>query len=223
MSREILILCGAFAGELEALQELDGWQIDTVGVPTGISIRESGIGNISAAISVMRWHNEARQSGMVIEEILFLGSCGTYNAESRPDAVFARTFYSYELCTLTDPPRAKALPSASGPVTTTCGWAGELLSRHVPEFAVNSPDAVSLDEVESSVLQKVTGSRLPFAENLEVFGMARAALECGVKFSAFLGVTNAVHAGGSEEWQRNHRKAADYIAAQVKKVLFPKN
>lgn len=224
MSSRTLILCGAFSGELEPFRALEGATVDTVGVPTRICLRESGIGNVAAAISVMRWQNEASASGTRIEEILFLGSCGIYDADavSVPSAVFVRTFCAYELSTLSDPPRAKSLPAVSGPVTTQCGWAGQLLSQHAPEFAVNAPDAVSLVEVGSAVLQHRTGSSLPFAENLELFGMARAALECGLNFSALLGVTNVVDANGSAAWQRNYGAAARMLADLVHGILFPK-
>ncbi len=222
MSSRTLIFCGAFSGELDPFREMDGSVVEE---GLQISLRSCGIGNVSAALSVMNWQQQARKMGRsgLIAEILFIGSCGIYDAGlvDVPAMVFSRSFCSFGLASLMDPPQAKSL-SVSGLIETQPGPVGIKLAQGIPEVAANAPEAVSLRPVGSDRLRQLTGSALPFVENLEVFGMARACLECQIPFSALMAVTNVVDEDGSASWQRNYGKGARMLEEHVQQMLFSK-
>lgn len=73
-----IIIAGAFAPELEPFQSLNNKIVKIDDQEFKILLKEAGIGNVKAALSVSRWYQEAKESNCSIREIVFVGSSGLY-------------------------------------------------------------------------------------------------------------------------------------------------
>ncbi|MBW7857060.1 MAG: hypothetical protein H3C43_01870 [Leptonema sp. (in: Bacteria)] len=223
--RSYIILAGAFGPELEPFQPLDHQQVEIDNQEFTVILKESGIGSVKAAVSVTRWYQEAKKANISISEIVFVGSCGLYTDSKNvtdlqindlPSAVFSSSYCCYELSTLTEPPQAKSIELLSALIQTSLSKEAKLSNRllaTVPNVVVNSPNAVSLLPIQSSVLAERTNQDKStlFVENLEAFGMAYASLELNLNFSSFLSVTNLVSNEGSIDWQKNFIRGANLL------------
>ncbi|MBX7056465.1 MAG: hypothetical protein K1X75_00255 [Leptospirales bacterium] len=199
-----LLLCGAFGGEIDRLQAWNGRSVLVGGEATAIHVAECGIGNIDAALAWQRWQCERGLSSEC--ETLFLGSAGAcdqqFPAPWLGGAVIPTHIHKREAGLLLGhsklPPRLfAAIPENPG------NFARRLRSLKFESFilhegTVNCPDAVSLDHAELYLQEG-----LQF-ENLECYGLARAAELHGAAFSALLAITNHVGPKGSEQWRRNY-------------------
>lgn len=80
-----IIIAGAFAPELEPFRSLNNKIVKIDDQEFRILLKEAGIGNVKAALSVSRWYQEAKASNCSISEIVFVGSCGLYlNSKNLP-------------------------------------------------------------------------------------------------------------------------------------------
>ena len=219
----VLILAGAVRAELLPFASIDQAIVEVGSLHRRIVLQETGIGNVSAAIALMRWQAEAFETQTQIDEVIFIGSCGAYDLSAKIlSVVFSNRFCSYELGSLVEPMMAKSLPAANQMIVTDQGPVGQLMSSKADEVVVNAINAVSLVSISPDRLQLMSDTTLPFVENLECFGLARAALESNIKFSALMAVTNHVCADGSSQWMANHNEAASKVSAVIHDVLFEK-
>lgn len=191
-----LLICSAIEAELDRLQPV----CDTLGADRLVC----GIGNIEAAISLTRCLAEQSYN-----EVVFAGSCGVYGDFSGAySSVFSSEFVQQDLGMLLGrsySPGARRIVHKPGPF-------GQMLQKGRRAGVTNCPGSVTLD------LTSADTSGLSF-ENLECYGLARAAELAGVRFCAVFAVTNAVGPAGSDQWRANFRAFSDLLQEEIDLAL----
>jgi len=82
-------------------------------------------------------------------------------------------------------------------------------SLELPDVSVvNSLCVTSSEQLSAAIRQKTDGE----VENLELFGVAMAAAQLKLPWSALLGLTNQVGPLGGPQWKENHHQLADSSA-----------
>ncbi|MGD8861207.1 MAG: hypothetical protein PVI30_14460 [Myxococcales bacterium] len=143
-------------------------------------------------------------------------------------------------------PRTPASPESSAQTELLAPDSVQLLDAGVAAreaaFPETMPTSVTPDPELTRELQRATGARggtlattlaittddgLAFrlasaeceGENLEALGVGLACRAAGVRFAALLGCTNAVGAGGREQWARNHGAASLAVARGLQRWI----
>lgn len=161
-----------------------------------------GVGNIDASIRLTEYltHNPN------IQEIIFLGSAGSYNPTISQvgDISFGKNYYYKEISTWKGESKSPIL--FVNLVQPNRGELGNYLFHKMlfKEFDVNSPNSVTNIQIKDLPFWENS----PLLENMEVFGLSRVANLLNRKFSSILGITNQVNERGSEEWKRNYKDVA---------------
>jgi len=187
-----LLICSAIEAELDTLKPV----CDRLGADRLVC----GIGNVEAGIALSR-----RLADVHYTEVIFTGSCGVYGS-------FSGTYESAFSCEFVQKDLGLMLGRAHSPankhVLHKAGPLGRKLGEGMRTGVTNCPDSVSLD------LSGADTSGVAF-ENLECFGLARAAEIAGVHFSAVFAVTNAVGPSGSAQWRANYRAFSDLLQEEI--------
>ncbi len=205
------LICAAWNEELKAVKP------DALMAPLGI-------GYLEAALELTRILNERGD----IDEILFLGTCGSYNRDlDIGDVVSISSVQLLE--------RGEVLglaynvregisyrAAAKSPITalrssSACSLTDE--STPLPrtrkpcsgQFGDSSsvPCLCSLEITNSSELSVQILKHYGFTkavENMELYGVARVASQRGIKWSARLGVTNYTNIEAHQDWLANHQR-----------------
>lgn len=193
----VVLICGAFAPEIDLLLPLAGRRIELRNQVYELRVIESGIGALNSGLRVaeaLRNNPEA--------ELLFVGSAGAYRQDQTllQSFAFAKDFRCVDLAVVCG--QAKALEGVYPSLNFVPGeFASVLAATPLPWVTgtANSTNSISLCAAE-----EFSASGLDF-ENLECYGIALAATKARRPFSAALALTNLVGPQGSEEWRRNYR------------------
>ncbi len=232
--RPRLLIVGAFAPEIDELSKMSSAasspKKDDPASPTAaqasrrpydFEVLEAGIGSVAAAVSVQaRLLDRDRPP---IDEVLFLGSAGAYDAEVPvgPGRFgFSTEFCKRDLAVLEARAHAPAETGAAirakaGDAMTAirAGFDGDVLREGI----CNSTDSVSLVAIDLKAAGR--GFECDF-ENLECFGVAFVCRSLGLPFAALLALTNTVGPGGSEQWRENYRAMSLELQASVRRSLL---
>ena len=230
MRREVWLV-GAFEPEIDLLMNLDG-QVFNLPIGSGehqencrIRTFAAGVGSMTAAITVLE---RAKELGAP-SEIVFVGSSGAYpndgESETEETYAFSSRFFSYDILALEGRAHVPGPMQieASGNTGPVGRWLeAELKGRLKLVYgAINSTASVTL-----SFDAKLAGERMSAPgqggirfENLEAFGVARAAERLGVPFVAITAVTNQVGPNGSLQWQKNHRAMSEKLQRALLAIL----
>ena len=192
-----LLIASAVAAELEPLASSlgarpieGGWRIP------GLVLAPLGIGALNAALGLGRWLSE-------VNEVVFAGSAGIL-----PGAGFRiGQVVEASQVLLADGAAALGLahsPLMDRPLTLEAG------PRRFgcPQAKVVNTGSVTQDLGLALALAQSSGAEL---ETLELYGLALAAQQAGLPWSALLGLTNEVGPLGQGQWQENHRPLAQAV------------
>ncbi|MES1208647.1 MAG: phosphorylase [Pseudomonadota bacterium] len=208
-----ILVVSAFEPELAPLRRLLArariGPRDVACVPVGIGAVEAGVG---AARAMNRFAPRMA---------VFIGTAGSYGA--RPaigQAVIARRI------TLASTAAARGdgyLPGALVNRATTDSKLRAALSRaspagaRVPAADAAAPTAITRGAALARRLAVHTGAAV---ENLELFGVARAAHAAAVPFGAVLGISNRVGPRAHDEWRRHQEAATEAATTVVARFLL---
>ena len=163
------------------------WNEELKSVSSDALVAPLGIGYLEAALELTRILNERND----IDEIIFLGTCGSYNSELKIGDVVAVS--SVQLLE-----RGEVL-----------GLAYKVREGISFESGLEGvPCLCSLEITNSSELSMQILKHYGFesaVENMELYGVARVASERGIKWSARLGVTNHTNIEAHQDWLSNHQ------------------
>ncbi len=173
------LLLAAFPPELCGLDATPppGWRAACV-----------GIGAVAAAVATARLLSE-QPAGRV----LFVGTCGAYDARLDPGDLVAAT---EAIATSLDEREGRAYRPAAERVRWLASWA--LPARFAPH-AVAVPPAIT-----STIAGAAALATLAAAEHLELTGVFAACAELGIPVAAALGVANRVGPDAHVEWRTRH-------------------
>jgi futalosine hydrolase len=178
-----------------------------------------GVGPVDAAIgaarAIARWRPEA---------VIFVGTAGTYPRQDGDATIGSVAVAAEIIAVATAALRGEAYlpgPHASR-LRTAAALSRQLLRRVSPgsrrRLVVACPTAITRSAALCRRIADATGAAL---ENLEAFGVARAAAAAGLPFAAVLGVSNRVGPSGHGEWRVNHAAASEAACAVVAAHLMP--
>lgn len=228
-SAQRLLICGAFAPEIDHLTE----QLQKPGasaLPAGgtAECAALGIGSVAAAIALQaRLLDRDRPR---ITEVLFVGSAGVYAADqpagqgaSGSRSFFGRSesFCKRDLAVLEN--RASVPGPLEGEVLRGGAARGQILGRMIshadlavmPDGLTNSTDSITLvTPVDRS------GMDFPDYENLEGYGVARVCWQYDLPYAAVFALTNHVGPEGSAQWRANFRSMSIELQALIASALF---
>jgi nucleoside phosphorylase len=184
------LLLSAFAPELSGLDREP---------PPGWIVATTGIGAIAAALETSRQialHRPRR--------ILFLGTCGAYDARLAVGDVIAA---ARAIATSVEEVEGRAYRPAAEVTRWEATWILPL-----PAHDVAVPPAVTLTEAGAASLARVAA-----AEHLELTGVLAACAAAGIPAGAALGVANRVGPGAHAEWKRENVR----VSARVVEAIRP--
>lgn len=166
-----------------------------------------GVGNLTAALQLSEYLNNHPR----IEEILFIGSCGTYDPKlcSFPNTASGDEYFYHELGEFYGySHRPDLLPHKSNSIRGSIG--DSIVTKlSISSYSVNSPNSLSL--VDKSAIPNFPSNII--LENMEVFGLSLVAEKKKKGFTSLFAVTNQVGPKGSLDWKKNYKiQAADLIA-----------
>jgi purine-nucleoside phosphorylase len=204
----------AFAPELVPLRQL----LKRAAIPSArVTCVAAGIGVVDAAVGAAR-----AIAACAPRFVLFIGTAGSYGAAPPIGGV---AIARHILLASTAVVRGDGyLP---GPlitrVTTDARWRRDLVAAGggvtdatVVVADVATPLAITKAAALTRRLARATGAAV---ENLEAFGVGRAALRAGVPFGAVLGISNRVGPRAHDEWVR-HQARATRAASEVAGALL---
>lgn len=176
------LLLAAFPPELGPLLERppQGWR-------TGLT----GIGALRTAVSVARMLASAP-----VEEVLMLGTCGTYDALKVAVGEFATTDRVIAASV------EEARRSAYRPALESTAWPLDPLPG-LPVFTVVGTPAVTATPEGARDL-----GALGALEHLELPGVAEACRQAGVRCRAALAVANQVGPDAEVQWRTHHAEVS---------------
>ncbi|MCB1323976.1 MAG: hypothetical protein H7A21_01425 [Spirochaetales bacterium] len=226
-------LIGAFEPEIDLLMVLEDQLID---LPIGSGQQKekfrvrtfaTGVGSLTAALTVL---GRAQELGAPFE-MVFVGSSGAYPNDSEAEAgeayAFSTRFFGYDVLALEGrahipAPMQVEAAGRTGPVGR---WLETELKKRLKVVygAINSTSSVTLAfdaklEKDKGGAFSKTGMRF---ENLEAFGVARAAEKLDAAFVAITAVTNLVGPDGSRQWQSRHRPMSEQLQTTLLSILRP--
>ncbi|MCS7204656.1 MAG: hypothetical protein NZ853_03065 [Leptospiraceae bacterium] len=186
-----------------------------------ILIQPFGIGKLNSMFSLISLLNQEGRFFYEDIEVLFLGSCGSYERHY-PEFVVANQFVNLDYAILHK--KAKFFSEVSGLIQTKRGEVAKeiiLLYPLFEEALINTTDSVTLTEVPLDRFWKfLPQSHASIYENLEAYGLAKVCFEQAIPFTSFLAVTNYVHEGGSRQWALNYQNMSKKLNDFIKKFFI---
>ena len=183
------LLLAAFPPELAGLDAAP---------PPGWTTACTGVGAVAAAAAVARLL--ARD---LPDRVLFLGTCGAYDARLAPGALLAA---GEVVATSLDEVEGRAYRPEIERTRWTPGW-----TLPLPAFRVAVVPAITRSEAGAALL-----GRLAAAEHLELSGVFAACHAAGVPAAAALAVANRVGPQAHAEWKTNHARASQALVAALR-------
>lgn len=177
----VRLLVAAFPPELAGLDAAP---------PPGWVVACTGVGAISAAVETARL-----LALHVPERVLFVGTCGAYDARLAPGDLIAA---SVATATSVEELAGRAYRPPAERTSWPSTWALPL-----PHHAVAVPPAITVTEEGARALAQVGP-----AEHLELTGMFAACAAVGAPVAAALAVANRVGRDAHAEWRANHAQVS---------------
>lgn len=187
-----------FSSEIERDAALGGAppQLD------GVVVAVSGVGPVLAALGAARAIGNCSP-----RQVLFLGTCGAYPGSGVEVGEIVAA--GEMLLTGADIVEQRMrLPELAGGRLRADALVSGCAVRVACTLGIteHDPSAVALAGVAD-------------VETMEVYGVACAAQQAGIPFSALLGVTNMVGEGGGRGWRENFREMMARVWGEVRSVL----
>lgn len=202
MARPRALIVSAFEPEIAPLRRLiDG--------TAGVRLEPVGIGAVDAAAGAAR-----AIAGFRPARVLFVGTAGVYPS-ARSGLPIGGAVVAGEIhCVSTAAMAGDGYLPAPQVVRATASQklAAALAGDPVELSVVACPLAITRSAALARRIVTATGASL---ENLELFGVARAAAGAGAEFAAVLGVANRVGPAAHREWLANHRRASRAACAVI--------
>ena len=217
---DLVLITSAIEEELIELETFNHQELKLDKNIYKIILLPLGIGKLNALYNLMNWYyNHLRNDSL--KEIIFLGSCGSYDLDYKKDFIASCDFINYDYASLTS--TSKTLLEVSKRIKTEQGEvAKSIIHLYQWEFGiVNSTDSITLKKIDKNILLKKINnlSTSNVYENLETYGIALFCSKIKIPFTAFLSITNAVYENGSEEWLKNYRTMAKKMNLMIKNYL----
>ncbi|MCE9597417.1 MAG: hypothetical protein K8S54_05555 [Spirochaetia bacterium] len=189
-----ILICSAILEEQELLSGLSTPGIQIVPIVCGV-------GNVSAAIAL----TEYLQRNDAPDEILFVGSAGTYSAGlDQFKSGVSNVFFQRELAVERGDSQRPSLMPAFAETRQGSIAAGLAKYLHALTGSTNCPDSITLIN-PAGLFQEIA------FENMECFGLGLVANKMNVPFTAFFALTNSVGPAGSESWRRNYKNYSEQL------------
>jgi purine-nucleoside phosphorylase len=185
------LLLAAFPPELAGLDAAP---------PPGWTTACTGVGAVAAAAAVARLLARDRP-----ERVLFLGTCGAYDARLAPGMLLAA---SEVVAASLDEVEGRAYRPAIERTRWSPGWALPL-----PPLPVAAVPAITRTDAGAAALARVAA-----AEHLELSGVFEACHAAGVPAAAALAVANRVGPRAHEEWKANHARVSGELVAALQRA-----
>lgn len=185
------LLLAAFSPELAGLDATP---------PAGWRVALTGVGALAAAAATARLLVEVRP-----ERVLFVGTCGAYDARLAVGDVLAAT---EAIATSLDELEGRAYRPEIERTRWTAGW-----TLPLPGHAVAVPPAITLTADGARRL-----ASLAAAEHLELTGVFAACAEAGVPAAAALAVANRVGPDANAEWRAHHARVSRELVAALRRT-----
>jgi len=167
-----------------------------------------GIGYLEAALELTRILEQHSD----IDEIVFLGTCGSYNHDLNiGDVVSVSSVRLLERGTVLGLAYSVGTPSryeANGDCFAALAMTGDAAVD-----CLCSLEITNSSELSAQILKHYGFERA--VENMELYGVARVASERGIKWSAHLGVTNYTDLNAHRDWQANHQSLSQQLAISI--------
>ncbi|MEY4066720.1 MAG: hypothetical protein RIR26_2928 [Pseudomonadota bacterium] len=163
----------------------------------------TGVGTVRAAIMTSRLLAQAESQGSLPEAVWFVATAGSYSDHFKMEQAFFANDVKWTDGDLLS--GAAYLPALAGGVEQILSDFKDAVET--PVSVVCTP-AITLSETLASAL-----GRQGQLENLELYGVALAARQIGVRWGAVLGVSNCVGPQAHSEWKAHHEKASE--SAQI--------
>jgi purine-nucleoside phosphorylase len=183
------LLLAAFPPELAGLDAAP---------PPGWTVALTGVGALEAAVRTARLLAEHAP-----ERVLFVGTCGAYDARVAPGALVSVT---EAIATSQDERAGRAYRPAVEATRWRATWALPL-----PAFAVAVPPAITTSEAGARALAEVAP-----LEHLEASGVLAACAAAGVPAAVALGVANRVGPGAHDEWKESHARLSRLLVEALR-------
>ncbi len=181
------------------------WNEELKSVNSDALVAVLGIGYLEAALELTRILNERED----IDEIVFLGTCGSYNSELKiGDVVSISSVSLLE--------RGEVLGLAYNVREGMSYQSGHC--HAASRLAMTVPCLCSLEITNSSELSTRILEHYGFTqavENMELYGVARVASQRGIKWSAHLGVTNYTNIEAHQDWLSNHQELSKKLGETI--------
>ncbi|MDF3818683.1 phosphorylase [Leptospira sp. 96542] len=190
------LIAGAFDGEIDLLKS-------NTKLP---HIQALGIGNLEIALALFQY----KQNFPKIESVVFLGSSGNYPWYPKPEFGVVNISFvkSLELGPLTGD--TKQLPNPKETLELS------VIANQYPTVGCNAPSGISLRDLKT--IPNHSWDQIG-VENLELYGLTRAATLLGLNVSALLAITNTVGSNGSNDWQKNWRGASNDLQKRFLQII----
>lgn len=200
---ESLLIVSAIEDEIAGLE----------GIQPKIKTSVLGVGNLTAALNLSDLLNQNSS----ITEVLFIGSCGTYNTNLCPFPGFAmgKDYHYREISTFMEQSHTPGLMvNYTNPKP---GRIQNLLREKwdIPIASVNSPNSITC--IEISQWEKFPDEIV--LENMECFGLAYVCSKRDIGFTSLFAVTNEVGSNGSKDWSKNYQSFAKNLNQKFSSLI----
>ena len=196
-----LLVCGAFSGETDLLQNK-------------VNILNTHVGNISAAIHLQHYlfHNP------LIKKVIFAGSAGFYHNDfSIGDIVYSNEFINFNPALMREiikVPDIMQTNISTNPVSNLIPYL-----HTIKKGTTNSFSGITIIDPDNNDYAKL--KKLHF-ENMESFGLASVCSMYDIEFTALYSLTNKVGISGSNEWQQNWKMCSKKLQTFITSFLSEK-
>ncbi|GIX42801.1 MAG: hypothetical protein KatS3mg129_2534 [Leptospiraceae bacterium] len=222
----LILITSAIKEELIDLENWNEFEFSLNDELYKILIFPIGIGKLNALYNLMYWFYNTyhkKYKKYHLKEILFLGSCGSYNINYKENIIYSNKYMNIDFASIIN--KAKILEDISKVMETTQGFFAKCIINHYKwqTGIVNSTDSVTLTQISEIWIKnqfpELKEVKENIFENLEVYGIAKFCIQHQIAFTSFLTITNAVYENGSIEWQKNYRKRAKNLNKKIKKYF----
>ncbi|MCG9874998.1 MAG: hypothetical protein MH321_09455 [Leptospiraceae bacterium] len=168
-----------------------------------------GVGNMEAMMNCFLYLNENKE----INEIIFIGSAGTYDTKLCPlfSIVKGKDYYYRELAAWKLEANSPKLLEVFIPQTEVSKNKSIFSRWNLDTFSVNCPHSISLIPISDLPVWE----HGPILENMEAFGLAKLASKLGFNFTSVFGITNEVGRNGSNDWLKNYKLVSKNLIQEI--------
>ncbi|MCC5814082.1 MAG: hypothetical protein JJT78_04945 [Leptospira sp.] len=184
----------------------------------GLTIKSSqklalGVGNLESAITLI----QKSQENSNLKEVIFIGSCGTYDSSilAYPSFTAGNEYYYFEMSEFLNASYVPELLKNHVSIETGLIGSSIIKNLNLKQADVNSPNSLT-------ILSKADIPKFPshiVLENMESFGLAYACKKIGLPFTSLYAVTNEVGPKGSEDWRKNYKNLALELNTKISQFL----